>query len=137
MHLLIKDQTCHAKDWLLSQSSHVDAIAHPVSVVPRHPPRVADNQRAYGRHFRPGWGPSLPNRVAWFLMELPALAAITLLVLGTPQASLAAVWVPLCFWLIHYTYRTVVFAALMRPSDRTFPYRSGALRRRFQSTQRL
>ena len=75
----------------------------------------------YGRHFRPGWGPSLPNRVAWFLMELPALAAISLLVLGTPQASLAAVWVPLCFWLIHYTYRTVIFAALMRPSDRTFP----------------
>ena len=120
MHLLIKDQPCHAKDWLLSQSSHVDAIAHPVSVVPRHPPRVADNQRALWSSLSSGLG-TQPAQMAWFPMELPlALAAITLLVLGTPQASLAAVWVPLYFWLIHYTYRTVDLCGAHAPF-RTFP----------------
>ena len=75
----------------------------------------------YGRHFRPGWGPNLPNRAAWFLMELPALLAIVFFIVGTPQAVHPAVWVPLIFWLIHYAYRTFVFPALMRPSDQTFP----------------
>jgi 3-oxo-5-alpha-steroid 4-dehydrogenase 1 len=30
-------------------------------------------------------------------------------------------WVPLLFWCGHYAYRTFVFPALMRPSNRTFP----------------
>jgi protein-S-isoprenylcysteine O-methyltransferase Ste14 len=75
----------------------------------------------YGRHFRPGWGPSLPNRLAWFVMELPALVAILYFLFGTPQAAHPAVWIPLGFWLVHYAYRTLIFPALMRPSDKTFP----------------
>ena len=27
----------------------------------------------------------------------------------------------MCFWIFHYSYRTFVFPALMRPSNRTFP----------------
>jgi hypothetical protein len=75
----------------------------------------------YGRHFRPGWGPTLPNRSAWFWMELPALCVITVLVLSQPNGLQPEAWVPLIFWLVHYTYRTVLFPALMRPSQRTFP----------------
>ena len=28
----------------------------------------------YGRHRRPGWGPTVSNRVGWILMEMPAVA---------------------------------------------------------------
>jgi protein-S-isoprenylcysteine O-methyltransferase Ste14 len=66
----------------------------------------------YGRHFEGGWGPVLPNRRAWFWMEIPAV-----LVIGKQLAA----WVPLLFWQLHYLYRTFVFPALMRPSDKTFP----------------
>ncbi|MFC1795765.1 DUF1295 domain-containing protein [Pseudomonadota bacterium] len=75
----------------------------------------------YGRHHRKGWGPDLPNRLAWFFMELPALLVISVLVMQSPAAGSQQAWVPLLFWLVHYAYRSFIFPALMRPSDRTFP----------------
>lgn len=32
----------------------------------------------YGRHSRKDWGPSIPNRVGWILMELPSLLVFIL-----------------------------------------------------------
>jgi protein-S-isoprenylcysteine O-methyltransferase Ste14 len=75
----------------------------------------------YGRHYKPGWGPSLPNRLAWVLMELPAVLVISWLVLSAPNGTNAYALVPLSFWLFHYLYRTFVFPLLMHPSDKTFP----------------
>ena len=75
----------------------------------------------YGRHHQAGWGPNLPNRLAWVLMELPALLVITTLVLLSPVRSQPQAWLPLCFWVFHYGYRTFLFPALMQPSDKTFP----------------
>ena len=75
----------------------------------------------YGRHHRRGWGPVLPNRAAWVLMELPALLVITALVLASPARGAPQAWVPLSFWVFHYAYRTFVFPALMQPSDKSFP----------------
>ncbi len=75
----------------------------------------------YGRHHRSGWGPDLANRAAWVLMELPALLVISILVLSDPAGSSPQAWVPLGFWVFHYSYRTFVFPALMQPSDKTFP----------------
>lgn len=75
----------------------------------------------YGRHSRIGWGPALPGRAAWILMEIPALLTITVLVLASPVATQAAAWVPLMFWVFHYGYRTLVFPVLMRPSQKPFP----------------
>jgi protein-S-isoprenylcysteine O-methyltransferase Ste14 len=75
----------------------------------------------YGRHHRPGWGPTLPNRAAWVIMELPALLVISLLVFVSPVLDQPQTWIPLCFWLFHYSYRTFIFPALMQPSDKTFP----------------
>jgi protein-S-isoprenylcysteine O-methyltransferase Ste14 len=75
----------------------------------------------YGRHYRAGWGPRLPNRAAWVLMELPALLVITILVLLSPVSQQPQAWLPLSFWVVHYGYRTFVFPALMQPSDKTFP----------------
>ena len=75
----------------------------------------------YGRHHRAGWGPQLPSRLAWFLMELPALLVIAWIVTGSPLAASVLAWLPLTFWLMHYAYRTLLFPLLMRSSGRTFP----------------
>lgn len=54
-------------------------------------------------------------------MELPAMLVIAALVLASPLAFEPAALVPLLFWQFHYTYRTFIFPALMRPSVKTFP----------------
>ena len=75
----------------------------------------------YGRHHAPGWGPSLPNRRAWFLMELPALAVPALVLIAGLTEAVPVALVPWLMWSIHYGYRTFVFPALMRPSGKNFP----------------
>lgn len=75
----------------------------------------------YGRHHRDGWGPCLPGRAAWFLMELPALIVLPVMVLAGPAGQVPAAWVPALLWLFHYAYRTLVYPALMRASDHSFP----------------
>ena len=75
----------------------------------------------YGRHYSGGWGPRLPNRLAWVLMELPALLTIALVILSNPAWNRPQAWVPLSLWLFHYAYRTFLFPFLMRPSPNTFP----------------
>jgi 3-oxo-5-alpha-steroid 4-dehydrogenase 1 len=75
----------------------------------------------YGRHHRSGWGPCLPGRAAWFLMELPALLVVPGMVLSSPARDVSAAWIPAALWLLHYGYRTLVFPALMRPSGSSFP----------------
>lgn len=75
----------------------------------------------YGRHHRPGWGPSLPARRAWFLMEVPALIIVPALTLISASRGTPAAWIPASLWGLHYAYRTLLYPALMRPSGRTFP----------------
>lgn len=68
----------------------------------------------YGRHTRSGWGPSVPNRVGWVVMELPAVAVFAAIYL---QGRHAAEVVPMIFgglWMIHYSHRTFVFPLRLR-----------------------
>jgi 3-oxo-5-alpha-steroid 4-dehydrogenase 1 len=54
-------------------------------------------------------------------MEIPAVLVITVLVIRSPDGQSLNALIPLSFWLFHYVYRTIVFPALMHPSDKTFP----------------
>jgi len=63
----------------------------------------------------------MPNRLAWVLMELPAVVVIAWLVIVAPGGRSLNALIPLSFWIYHYLYRTFLFPALMHPSDKTFP----------------
>lgn len=60
----------------------------------------------YGRHARPGWGPTLPARLGWMLMEAPSPLLILGCLLrfgGTPGA-----WALGSLWLVHYANRAAL-----------------------------
>ncbi len=68
----------------------------------------------YGRHLRQGWGPTLPGRLGWILMEAPAVFVfLGVYLIGAHRGD----WVPLVFlaiWLLHYLHRTFVFPFRLR-----------------------
>jgi 3-oxo-5-alpha-steroid 4-dehydrogenase 1 len=73
----------------------------------------------YGRHVRAGWGPIVPARVGWLIMEVPAVAIPLVTALSGPGSSLS--WLLLSLWLGHYIHRTFVYPFRMRMSGRSMP----------------
>lgn len=72
----------------------------------------------YGRHGRRGWGPTVPARVGWLVMEIPAsVLFFAFYLLG--EHRLGAV--PLVFlglWQLHYVQRAFVYPFLLRGGAR-------------------
>ena len=73
----------------------------------------------YGRHHKKGWGPALPGRAAWILMELPSFALILYFALFYSHSSYA--YLLLLFWLLHYANRTFVFPLRIRTRGKKMP----------------
>ncbi|XP_025078017.1 3-oxo-5-alpha-steroid 4-dehydrogenase 1-like isoform X1 [Pomacea canaliculata] len=70
----------------------------------------------YGRYSRPGWGPLIPVRLAWFLQELPSLL-MPLYILCFTECPRAGEWknkVALGLFIFHYIQRTFIFPFLIR-----------------------
>ena len=74
----------------------------------------------YGRHMRGGWGPSVPARYGWVMMELPAALTIAICFVVHPPATHAP-WVMLAFWELHYLNRSLIFPFRMRGGDKPMP----------------
>ena len=75
----------------------------------------------YGRHARAGWGPTVPQRVGWVLMEgFGAIAFAVVYALG--QHAAKPVPLVLCLlWLGHYVHRSFIFPFRMRATNKTMP----------------
>ncbi|MEI6226023.1 MAG: methyltransferase [Deltaproteobacteria bacterium] len=75
----------------------------------------------YGRHERKGWGPTLPARLGWILMESPAVWWFVLVYFQGPRALEPVPLVFLAMWQLHYVYRSFVFPFLLRAEGRRMP----------------
>ncbi len=75
----------------------------------------------YGRHGRAGWGPAIPERLGWVLMEsVSAIAMGMLFFLGDRRTSLVA-WTALVMWECHYLYRGFVYPFRRRTAGKRIP----------------
>jgi hypothetical protein len=72
----------------------------------------------YGRHERTGWGPTVPARIGWLVMESPApLVFLGVYLFGSHRFEV----VPLVFlllWQAHYVQRSFVYPFLLRGGSR-------------------
>jgi 3-oxo-5-alpha-steroid 4-dehydrogenase 1 len=72
----------------------------------------------YGRHGRCGWGPTVPARIGWLVMETPASVLFAIVYLrGTHRGELIPLLL-LAMWQSHYLYRAFAYPLLMRGGRR-------------------
>lgn len=72
----------------------------------------------YGRHRRSGWGPTIPQRVGWVVMESVSPVAL-LFALDGPIPTWSMVLAG-C-WVAHYVYRALVYPFRARWKGRRMP----------------
>ena len=63
----------------------------------------------YGRHFRSGWGPRLPKRIGWILMESPALYLMWAYFYFYDGFNNEVLIFFLFLWSVHYFNRSIIW----------------------------
>ena len=75
----------------------------------------------YGRHASPKWGPTIPNRLGWLVMEAvsPLVFAAALFANGMPSSP--AIWIFASLYLAHYLNRALLFPLRTRTRGKRIP----------------
>ena len=75
----------------------------------------------YGRHTRPGWGPTVPSRVGWIVMESPAVLGFLWVWSRGDHVDELVPRVLLGMWMLHYVHRTFIFPFRMELRGKRMP----------------
>jgi len=75
----------------------------------------------YGRYSRSGWGPVIPDRIGWIVMEAPSALVFALCFLVGEHRDSITAWVFLGAWLFHYVYRAFIYPVRRRSAGRSMP----------------
>lgn len=75
----------------------------------------------YGRHSKRTWGVTIPDRLGWFLMEIPAPLVYLLLVITGSGPKTLTVWVITGLYLVHYTNRAIIYPLRIRTKGKEMP----------------
>ena len=68
----------------------------------------------YGRHKRKGWGPTIPTRLCWILMEAPAALGFLWFYFQGPNAGALVPTILLWMWELHYMHRAFIYPFQIR-----------------------
>jgi 3-oxo-5-alpha-steroid 4-dehydrogenase 1 len=75
----------------------------------------------YGRHSRKDWGPSIPNKVAWIVMEAPSLIIFILSFLLGPNGIQPVTWIFFAIYVFHYGNRSILWPLRTNTSGKQMP----------------
>lgn len=75
----------------------------------------------YGRHARPGWGPTLHRTAGWVIMESPAVIVFVACYVVSGRRTDPAAVAFLLLWLLHYVYRAFVYPFRLRGGQLRMP----------------
>lgn len=68
----------------------------------------------YGFLRTKNWGPSIPNRIGWFIMEVPVFILLLFLLVKSERPITICLIVITCIFEMHYFQRSFVFPFLIR-----------------------
>lgn len=63
----------------------------------------------YGRHKREGWGPKIPTRLGWVVMEAPASLLFFWFFFQGPNSGSTVALILLFMWQLHYVHRAFIY----------------------------
>ena len=63
----------------------------------------------YGRHSRPAWGPRVPHKVGWIVMELFSPLVFSYFFLLGDQTKTLVSWTFFALWMLHYLNRSLIY----------------------------
>ena len=75
----------------------------------------------YGRHWRKGWGPTIPARIGWIVMESPTVLLFVIVYSLGDNALSATPLALLGLWQFHYVYRTMIYPFRIRKTAQRMP----------------
>ena len=75
----------------------------------------------YGRYTTETWGPTVPHRRGWILMEVVSPAAFLWFFLGGAGPKTGPAWVFAALWTAHYVNRAVIYPLRLPRSTRRMP----------------
>ncbi len=87
----------------------------------------------YGRHQRAGWGPTLPARWLWVVMEAPACVGFLGVYLAGSARFRLVPLVLLGLWQLHYVDRTFLYPLRIRAEGKRSPVAVALMGASFQA----
>jgi protein-S-isoprenylcysteine O-methyltransferase Ste14 len=72
----------------------------------------------YGRHTRGGWGPTIPERIGWMVMESPSLVLFSAIFFAGPRHAGTVPLLLWAMWALHYANRTIVHPLRIKSTRR-------------------
>ena len=75
----------------------------------------------YGRHQREGWGPTIPSRLGWIIMEAPSAIIMAALFVASEHDLGPAAWTFLILWQVHYIHRSFIYPFRCQTAGKTMP----------------
>lgn len=74
----------------------------------------------YGRHRRGGWGPEIPARLGWVIMEVPSPLLLVLLFVFSGRQDFLSYGV-VSLWVFHYFYRSFLYPFWAKMGGKKMP----------------
>ena len=81
----------------------------------------------YGRHLRSGWGPTIPARVGWIVMESPSIFLFAAIFWLGDHSTNTVPLILFSLWQFHYINRTFIYPFRLKGSGKRMPLAIAAM----------
>ena len=75
----------------------------------------------YGRHSNTKWGPLVPNKWGWVIMELPVLIVLGVFIYPVKNILPLVSWLMIGFFCVHYFNRVFIFPFRLHTKGKKMP----------------